>query len=152
MRNADVSWAKRRARIGPMLPGSRQICRSAKRGSERTATWPRSPSAQLREYLITRLRRRLFGHAVYGPGRYRRGSCQLPHYFSGIRPGLRAIEITPINAARTRALKNNEKKQRQPMHIADANRSEMDRKYAYLFYKWDCTPSILRVNLSYVRG
>jgi hypothetical protein len=45
---------------------------------------------------------------VHGPGRYRRGSCQLPHYLSGIRPGLRAIEITPVNEGRTRALKNNE--------------------------------------------
>ena len=52
----------------------------------------------------------LFDGRVYCPGRYRRGSCHLPHYLSRIRPGLRAIEITPINESRARELKDHEQK------------------------------------------
>jgi len=52
----------------------------------------------------------LFDGRVNGPGLYRRGSCHLPHYLSRIRPGLRAIEITPINESRARELKDNEQK------------------------------------------
>ena len=47
---------------------------------------------------------------VYGSGRYRRGSCHLPHYLPRIRRGLRAIEITPVNKSRARELKNHEQK------------------------------------------
>ena len=50
------------------------------------------------------------GGGVYCPGRYRRGSCHLPPYLSRIRPGLRAIEITPINESRARELKDHEQK------------------------------------------
>ena len=52
----------------------------------------------------------LFDGGVYCPGRYRRGSCHLPHYLSRIRRGLRAIEITPINESRAGELKNHEQK------------------------------------------
>src|SRR6266699_1626221 len=119
------------------------------RGRYRCCPHQVEPAVRLDRLSLITERGNFFAWSMNGPGRDDRSSYDWRHC---VRRRLWAVKISPIDEGRTRALQNKEQKQREPFHAFDANRSAMGCQCAYFFDKCDCTISILRENLSSVRG